>query len=40
MVNLLIKSGANTKARSKERLTAQDLARKYGQASLLKSLER
>jgi ankyrin repeat protein len=40
MVDLLIKAGADTKARSKEKLTALDLARKYGQANLTKSLER
>ena len=40
MVNLLIKAGANTKARTKENLTALDLARKYGQSNLLASLQR
>jgi ankyrin repeat protein len=40
LVDLLIKSGANTKARSKDRLTALDLAHKYGQTNLIKSLER
>jgi ankyrin repeat protein len=32
--------GANTKTRSKDRLTALDLAHKYGHANLIKSLER
>jgi ankyrin repeat protein len=40
MVDLLIKSGAKTTARTKENLTALDLARKYGQANLIKSLAR
>ncbi|HYL36376.1 MAG TPA: ankyrin repeat domain-containing protein [Bryobacteraceae bacterium] len=40
MVDLLIKSGANGKTRSKDRLAALDLARKYNNANLVKSLER
>src|SRR5579883_245141 len=40
MLDLLIQSGADIKARTPERLTALDLARKYGQANLVKSLER
>jgi len=39
MVDLLIQSGASTKARTKENLTASDLARKYGQANLLAALQ-
>ena len=40
MIDLLIKSGANTKARSKENLTALDLARKYGEMDLVARLSR
>jgi ankyrin repeat protein len=40
MVDLLIQSGADVKAKTKEHLTASDLARKYGQANLVKSLDR
>jgi ankyrin repeat protein len=40
MVDLLLKSGARTSARTKEGLTALDLARKYNHAHLLPSLER
>ena len=40
MIDLLVKSGANAKARTKENLTALDLAHKYGQANLIKSLAR
>jgi ankyrin repeat protein len=38
MVNLLLKMGANPAARTKEGLTAQDLARKYGHNYLTASL--
>lgn len=38
MVELLLKMGANPAARTKEGLTAQDLARKYGHAYLAASL--
>jgi len=38
MIDLLIKHGANLGARTKEGLTAVDLARKYGHTRLLKSL--
>ena len=39
MVELLLKSGARTTARTKEGLTALDLARKYNHTHLLASLE-
>jgi ankyrin repeat protein len=39
MVDLLVKSGARTSARTKEGLTAVDLARKYHHTHLLASLE-
>ncbi len=39
MVELLVKSGARTSARTKEGLTALDLARKYKHTHLLASLE-
>jgi ankyrin repeat protein len=39
MVELLLKSGARTSARTKEGLTALDLARKYKNRHLLASLE-
>jgi N-acyl-D-amino-acid deacylase len=38
MIELLLKNGANRNARTKEGLTAADLARKYGYEQLLKSL--
>ena len=38
MIELLIKHGANLGARTKQGLTAADLARKYGHTELLKSL--
>jgi ankyrin repeat protein len=38
MVDLLLKSGANAVARTREGLTAANLARKYGLRNLLKSL--
>ncbi len=40
MVDLLLKSGAKTNARTKEGLTALDLAHKYNHANLLPSLEK
>jgi ankyrin repeat protein len=40
MIDLLLNSGASTDARTKEGLTALDLARKYKHAHLLASLER
>jgi hypothetical protein len=40
MIDLLLKSGASAGARSKEGLTAIDLARKYKHTHLLASLER
>jgi ankyrin repeat protein len=40
MVDLLLKSGARTTARTKEGLTALELARKYNHAHLLPSLEK
>jgi ankyrin repeat protein len=39
MIDLLLKSGATKEARTKEGLTAVELARKYGHTHLLKSLE-
>jgi ankyrin repeat protein len=39
MVDLLLKSGARTTARTNEGLTALDLARKYNHANLLASLD-
>jgi ankyrin repeat protein len=39
VVDLLLKSGAKTNARTREGLTALDLARKYNHANLLPSLE-
>jgi ankyrin repeat protein len=38
MIELLLKSGANPAARTKEGLTAADLARKYKHTHLLKTL--
>ena len=38
MIDLLIKSGANKQARTKEGLTALDLAQKYNHTNLLASL--
>lgn len=38
LIDLLLKSGANTAARTSEGLTALDLARKYKQAQLVKVL--
>jgi ankyrin repeat protein len=40
MVDLLLTSGARTGERNKDGLTALELARKYGHASLIRSLER
>ena len=40
MLDLLLKSGARTSARTKEGLTALDLARKYNHGHLLPSLEK
>ena len=40
MVDLLLKSGAQAGARTKEGLTALDLARKYQHTHLMASLER
>jgi hypothetical protein len=39
MIDLLLQSGAKTSARTKEGLTALDLARKYNHTHLLQSLE-
>jgi len=39
MIDLLIQSGANKQARTKEGLTALELARKYDHKQLFKSLE-
>jgi hypothetical protein len=39
MVDLLLKSGARADARTKEGLTALDLARKYKHTQLVASLE-
>jgi ankyrin repeat protein len=39
MIDLLLKSGANKQARTKEGLTALELARKYDHIQLFKSLE-
>ena len=39
MVDLLLKSGARTSSRTKEGLTALDLARKYNHTHLMGSLE-
>jgi len=39
MIDLLVKSGANKQARTKEGLTALELAHKYGHTQLIQSLE-